>query len=90
VYVFIFWMENDLSDHKFKIGQSVLYSSGICGRGAAGGVYKVKQLLPSEGDDCQYRIKSSDAPHERVVKVKRTQPRFVTARGRAWLSCEGG
>jgi hypothetical protein len=49
VYVFIFWMENDLSDHKFKIGQSVLYSSGICGRGAASGVYKVKELLPSEG-----------------------------------------
>jgi len=35
---------------------------------AASGVYKVTQLLPSESDDCQYRIKSSDEPHERVVK----------------------
>ena len=26
------------------------------------------QLLPPEGDDRQYRIKSSDEPHERVVK----------------------
>jgi hypothetical protein len=61
-------MENDLSGHKFKVGQSVLYTSGIYGRGAASGVYKVTQLLPSEGDDCRYRIKSSDEPHERVVK----------------------
>ena len=60
--------ENDLSDHKFKIGDSVLYTSGFYGRGAASGVYKVTQLLPPESDDCQYRIKSSDEPHERVVK----------------------
>ncbi|MGA7489321.1 MAG: hypothetical protein WBW74_20545 [Xanthobacteraceae bacterium] len=60
--------EKDLSDHKFKVGQSVLYTSGPFGRGAASGVYRVTQLLPSEGDDCQYRIKSSDEPHERVVK----------------------
>ncbi len=57
-----------MSDHKFKVGQSVLYTSGPFGRGAASGVYRVTQLLPSEGDDCQYRIKSSDEPHERVVK----------------------
>ena len=57
-----------MSDHKFKIGDSVLYTSGFYGRGAASGVYKVTQLLPPESDDCQYRIKSSDEPHERVVK----------------------
>ena len=55
-----------MSDHKFKGGQSVLYTSGPYGRG--GGVYKVTQVLPSEGDDRQYRIKSSAEPHERVVK----------------------
>jgi hypothetical protein len=59
-------MESDLSDHKFKIGQSVLYTSGPYGRG--GGVYKITQLLPPEGDDRQYRIKSASEPHERVVK----------------------
>jgi hypothetical protein len=57
-----------LSDHKFKVGERVLYTSGPFGRAAAGGVYKVTQLLPSEGDDRQYRIKSADEPHERVVK----------------------
>ena len=60
--------EDDLSDHKFRIGQSVLYTSGPYGRGGVGAVYKVTQLLPPEGDDRQYRIKSSDEPHERVVK----------------------
>ena len=61
-------VESDLSDHKFKVGQSVLYTSGPYGRGQASTVYKVTQLLPPEGDDRQYRIKSSDEPHERVVK----------------------
>ncbi len=60
--------ENDLSDHKFKVGQSVLYTSGPYGRGGASGTYKVTQLLPPEGDDRQYRIKSANEPHERVVK----------------------
>ena len=57
-----------MSDHKFKVGQSVLYTSGPFGRGATSGVYKVTHLLPPQGDDHQYRIKSSDKPHERVVK----------------------
>jgi hypothetical protein len=53
-----------VSDHKFKIGQSVFYTSGPYGRG---GVYKITQLLPPEGDDRQYRIKSAEEPHERVA-----------------------
>ena len=55
-------------EHKFKVGQSVSFTSGPFGRGGANGIYKVMQLLPPEGDDCQYRIKSADEPHERVVK----------------------
>jgi hypothetical protein len=57
-----------VSDHKFKVGQSVHYTSGPNGRGSADGGYKVTHLLPSEGDDHQYRIKSASEPHERVVK----------------------
>ena len=56
-----------MSDHKFKIGQTVHYTSGPYGRGG-GGVYKITQLLPPEGDDRQYRIKSASEPHERVAK----------------------
>jgi hypothetical protein len=57
-----------LTDHKFKIGQTVQYTSGPYGRGSSSSVYKITQLLPPEGDDRQYRIKSASEPHERVVK----------------------
>jgi hypothetical protein len=61
--------ENHLDDHhKFKVGESVRYTAGPYGRAVADAVYKVTQLLPPQGDECQYRIKSSDEPHERVVK----------------------
>lgn len=59
-------MEGIVSSHKFKVGQMVSYTSGFPSAGR--GVYKVTQLLPSEGDDFQYRIKSTAEPHERVVK----------------------
>jgi hypothetical protein len=57
--------ESSVSDHKFRIGQTVHYTAG---RGGMSGLFKVTQLLPSEGDDRQYRIKSADEPHERVAK----------------------
>ncbi len=61
-------MEDQLSNHRFKIGQTVSYTSGPHGRGSTSGVYKITQLMPQEGDDRQYRIKSANEPHERVVK----------------------
>jgi hypothetical protein len=62
-------LEAVVSNHKFKIGQSVTYTSGLMGAaGGASGIYKITQLLPPEGDDFQYRIKSASEPHERVAK----------------------
>ncbi len=66
-------MEAAVAQHKFKIGQTVNYTSGPFGRGKAGNVYKITRLLPFEGDDFQYRIKSSDEPHERVVTESQLQ-----------------
>jgi len=57
-----------LHEHKFKVGQSVSFTSGPFGRGNANAVYRITQLLPLEGDDYQYRVKSANEPHERVVK----------------------
>ena len=57
-----------MSDHKFKVGQTVRYTSGPYGRSSAVGVYQVTQLLPSEDGDQQYRIRNANEPHERVVK----------------------
>ncbi len=38
------------------------------GRTAASGTYKIVRLLPSDGDDYQYRIKSTGEAFERVAK----------------------
>jgi hypothetical protein len=57
-----------MPEHKFKVGQSVSFVSGPFGRGSTNDIYRVTQLLPPEGDDCQYRIKNAGEPHERVVK----------------------
>jgi hypothetical protein len=46
----------------------VYYTSPTFGRAAATGSYTVVKLLPSEGDDYQYRIKSSGEAFERVAK----------------------
>jgi len=61
-------MEVSVYKHKFKVGQSVSFTSGPFGRGGTDGIYKIVQLLPAEDDDFQYRIKSAAEPHERVVK----------------------
>jgi hypothetical protein len=61
-------VEDAVSSHKFKIGQSVNYSAGLFGADSASGIYQVTQLLPPEGDDFQYEIKSATEPRERVAK----------------------
>jgi hypothetical protein len=54
--------------HKYQVGEIVYYTSPTFGRAAATGSYTVVKLLPSEGDDYQYRIKSSGEAFERVAK----------------------
>jgi hypothetical protein len=54
--------------HKYRVGETVYYTSPTFGRAAAMGSYTVVKLLPSEGDDYQYRIKSSGEAFERVAK----------------------
>jgi len=54
--------------HKFSIGQNVRYTAGPFGRFGASGSFKIVKLLPSEGDEQQYRIKSAAEAFERVAK----------------------
>ena len=56
-----------MSNHKFKIGQSVNYTSGPFGDSARG-IYRITELLPPDGDNFQYKIKSAAEPHERVAR----------------------
>jgi hypothetical protein len=58
-------------NHKFIVGQSVHYTGGPFGSANPNNVYTVTQLLPPEGGDFQYRIKSAAEQHERVAKESR-------------------
>ena len=54
--------------HKYSVGATVYFTASNVSRPAASGTYEVIRLLPTEGDDCQYRIKSSSEAFERVAK----------------------
>jgi hypothetical protein len=54
--------------HKFPVGTQVFFTASNVARPAASGTYEIIRLLPTEGDDCQYRIKSSTEAFERVAK----------------------
>jgi hypothetical protein len=59
--------------HKFKIGQSVHLIPSIS-RSAASGHYEIIGLRPSDGEVPQYRIKSSNEVHDRVVSERDLVP----------------
>jgi hypothetical protein len=52
--------------HKFKLGQNVHLIPSIS-RSAARGHYEIVGLRPGEGESPQYRIKSRNEAHDRVV-----------------------
>ncbi len=54
--------------HKFTVGETVYFTASNVARPAATGTYEVIRLLPTDGDDCQYRIKNSTEAFERVAK----------------------
>ena len=64
--------------HKFRVGDNVQVIAGLLGRGDGGGVYQVVRLLPSDGDEQQYRIKSATEPHERVAKQSQLERSALT------------
>jgi hypothetical protein len=57
-----------LKEHKFRIGQSVYFTSRPIGHMIANSTYEVVKLLPSDGSDYQYRIKNPREAFERVVR----------------------
>lgn len=57
-----------LRSHRFQVGQTVFYTSSPISRPGATGSYKVVRLLPSDGEDYQYRIKHAGEAFERVAK----------------------
>jgi hypothetical protein len=58
----------EIKTHKFEVGQVVYYNAPTFGRAPAPGNFTVVKLLPSDGDEHQYRIKSNGEAFERVAK----------------------
>lgn len=56
----------DMTKHKYKIGHRVTFAKGMTS--AASGEYEIVRLLPWEGADFNYRIKSPRETHERVAR----------------------
>ena len=56
---------DDVRDHKFKVGQTVYYTTGV-GNSGRYSAFKVMQRLPPESGHYQY--KSAEKPFDRVVK----------------------
>lgn len=54
--------------HKFKAGQTVRLSPSNYDHHTPRGFYEVVRILPPDGDDNQYRVKSNSDGHERVVR----------------------
>mgnify|MGYP003579648281 CR=1 FL=1 len=57
-----------MAQHKYKVGQFVDYKLGRLSGALSASRYKVLRLLPAEGSDLLYRIKSVDETFERVAK----------------------
>jgi hypothetical protein len=53
--------------HKFHIGETVQLLPPIS-RHASGGVYVVTKKLPESAGEYEYRVKSINEPHERLVR----------------------
>jgi hypothetical protein len=56
--------------HKYRVGQVVDYDPGRLGVRASSREYKIVRLLPPEGSELLYRIKSVGEVFERVAKER--------------------
>ncbi|HLH91719.1 MAG TPA: hypothetical protein VKX28_24985 [Xanthobacteraceae bacterium] len=54
--------------NQFESGQTVRLVRSLSLRAAATGDFKIVRALPGDGGETQYRIKSAQEPHDRVVK----------------------
>ena len=62
------WESSVNEQHKFRTGQTVYFTSKPLGHMAANGTYQIMKLLPSDGEEHQYRIKSTSEAFERVAR----------------------
>jgi len=56
-----------MPDHKFKVGQTINLSPAIA-QNMPGGMYEITKELPKRNGEYEYRIKSINEPHERIMR----------------------
>ena len=57
-----------MSTHKFAVGQTVRFLPDRQQAAAVRGQFKIMRLLPEAASVLQYRVKSQQDGHERVVR----------------------
>jgi hypothetical protein len=61
--------------NRFRVGDSVRFTSNTVGRPGAKDGYTVVRVLPLEQGEQQYRIKSASEAHERVAQESQLERR---------------
>jgi hypothetical protein len=69
---FDFTSESSMPSHKYSIGQVVQLIPSIS-RNVPGGSFEITKQLPESGGEFEYRIKSMNERHERVVRESELQ-----------------
>ncbi len=64
-----------MPQHSFAVGQSVDLIPGRLEGNAPHGTYTVQRLLPNDGADREYRVRSAHDGHERVVRESQLRAR---------------
>jgi hypothetical protein len=57
-----------MTSHKYKVGQSVVFSPRRAGASLTARDYRIVRQLPVEDGQNQYRIKSATEAFERIAK----------------------
>lgn len=56
-----------MATHRYQVGERVQYVRSPFDGHAASGVYTITRLMPADGQDPVYRVKSANEAHERTM-----------------------
>jgi len=68
-------LEQNMTTHKFPVGQALHFSPGPGEDSKSKGCYKVVRQLPETGNMLQYRIKNEMDEQERIVREDQLERR---------------
>ena len=78
-------IRHESATHLFAVGQAVRLRGGFKGPFGVAGIYHITGTLPPVGNSPQYRIRSDDERHERVMTQEGLEPVLISAGENATL-----